>query len=229
MSEQLTVYPDGVTTIDGQVERSGVDETWSAIRNGAGNAVNTGSVAILAAGVGCSTTTDQFASLFRGIFTFDTSALAGGTVTAVTLSLVGHTKAFFLSGSPSLHVAGATPASNNNLVAADYSQVQRVSFGSIAYADFNTDGTTYNDIVLNASGLAQINTAGITRFSTQLDSDINDAPTWASGGLIVMYCKSADNDISIKPKLVITYTPRLSPSFRINKMRPGMFKPGLAR
>ena len=206
----LTTYPQAGSggsnvTCDGNVYRYNVDETFTAINTGSGhNADNTGTE--LWAHLASSGTTNQFTSNYKAIATFDTSSIgANSTLQSATMSLYGSLKNASL-GPPDLHIAGATPASNNALVAADYGQVQTTSFGSITYANFSTSG--YNDIALNSSGLSNINKTGISKFSFQLNWQINNSftGTWDSWALSYMHSYSADQTGTTQdPKLVVTY------------------------
>ena len=206
----LTAYPaaGANSPVDGEVSRSAgaFNETFSTIRAGAGDSADATSTTMEAGRLDSSGTTNQYTRLFRGIALFDTSAItAFGVISGVVLSLYGTTKVNNL-GSPALHIAGSTPASNSTLANADYGQVQRTSFGSVGYASFSAAG--YNDITLNASGISNISKTGISKFSTQLDWDINNSFTgaWAGGVASILRCSTADaSGTSQDPKLVVTY------------------------
>lgn len=229
----LTTYPDagdpGTTTVDGQVRRSSVDETFSTIRNGAGNNRSlTGSTAGIL--LSSSSTTDQYNELDRCIFTFDTSTIGNSaSVDSATFSLFGAALGSGL-GSPDLHCAGATPASNTTLANSDYGQCQTTSFGSIANASFS--GSAYNNMALNASGIANINKTGISAFSAQISWDLNNSfgGVWASlqnSGFTVRMADTADT--TQDPKLVVNYSVLHNYRFISNRLRPYVFGPGLAR
>lgn len=208
----LTSFPDpstGATTVDGNVERGGVDQTFAAIRVGAGTLVDN-AAGLTSTSVNCSTTSNQFKQIDRSIFTFDTSSItAGATISNAVFSIWGNDKGNQI-GSYALHVAGATPASNNVLVAADYSQCQTTSFANIAYASISATNVAYNDFTLNASGIANISKTGISKFSLQFSWDIlNDTTglTWISNGVSYFNGDMADTaGTSNDPKLVVTYS-----------------------
>jgi hypothetical protein len=208
----ITVYPDpstGATTVDGIVDRESVDESFSTIRAGAGTLVDAGQTVPNLPYIQSTTTSNQYQRLRRGIYTFDTSAIgAGAAVTGATLSIYG-TSQFNGLGNPDLHVAAATPAANNTLDASDYSNVGNTSFGSVTYAGYNTGG--YNDITLNSSGMANINTTGISRFCTRLSWDmLNDTTglVWGSNKQSYFVNRMADfTGTTADPKLTVTYNP----------------------
>lgn len=207
----LTVYPDpgsGGTTCDGLVARTGFDETLATIRTSTGNvAATTGTT--LTVGLTASTTTDQWNELDRSIMTFDTSPLgAQSVISSATLSLYGFSKGNTLGNTPAIHIASASPNSNNNLVSGDYTHVSTTSFGNVLQSSFNNGA--YNDFTLNAAGISNISLSGISRFSTQTDWDINNSftGTWVSGGSQVINFRSSDQaGTSQDPQLTITYTP----------------------
>ena len=207
--DTLTVYPDAdpeSTSVDGHVYRSGVDETLSTIRSSAGTGVsdtNTGCFSYITS----SGSTNQFAKLYRVSDFYDTSTLGdSANITNVVKSGYGSAKKNDL-GSPDLHFASGNAASNTALASSDYAQANfgTTSFGSIAYADFSL--AAYNDVTLNASGRANISKTGISKFSAQLNWDINNNFTgsWASDKTSYLIFFAADNG-SNKPKLVVTYT-----------------------
>lgn len=206
----LIVYPDagsGSTTVDGTVARSpSPAENFATIRAGAGEDVNTNATQDYYGWMHSTTTTDLYDTLYRAILTFATSTIgAGSTISSVTLSLRGSLKTNAL-GSADLHVGAATPAANNTLAASDYGQCGSTSFGSVAYADYNTGG--YNDIVLDANGIANVSKTGISRFCTRLSWDmLNSAPTWASNKHTYIYGYFTDNSGTTNdPKLTVVYS-----------------------
>lgn len=213
----LTVYPDagsGGTSVDGTVGRD-IDpsgENWSTIRAGAGNFTNkTGTTNQLYYIVGQGVA--SYKVLARGIATFDTSPLtAGATVTAATLSFYGSVVRTDW-GSPAVNIVVATPAADNDLVNADFSQLGTTTFSTaITAASFST--SAYNDFVLNASGLANIDKTGVSCFGTRESTwDITgtDPLVVSNGDIDKVEAYNADNaGTTNDPKLVITYTPGAS-------------------
>ena len=205
----LIVYPDagsGATTVDGYANRGGVNQTFSAIHDGAGTGAG---VSDGAAGpqLVATTTSNQYSSLLRMILTFDTSPLGlFATISTGVLSLYGSSKASGL-GSPAIHACASTPASNNIIVAADYSQLGTTTFANIAYASFSS--TAYNDFSLDSNGIANISLTSISKFGTRLSWDINNSftGTWVSTGQSYIYYRHADTAGTTQdPKLTITYT-----------------------
>ncbi|MFA5838848.1 MAG: hypothetical protein WC849_02830 [Candidatus Paceibacterota bacterium] len=204
-----TFYPDAdpeTSTVDGYVVRNVVDEPFSTIRDSAGkvadsSATNT-QIRLLA-----SATSDQFNLLGRSYALFNTSTIsANGVISSAIFSGYYSDKLNGL-GSTDLHLAASTPASNTNLVIADYQNISRTSFGSITYANFLA--AQYNDITLNAAGIANISKTGISKFSLQTSWDITNSfgGIWASSGDTYFFITTADTaGTSQDPKLTVTYT-----------------------
>lgn len=205
----LDFYPDpnsGGTTVDGEAGRASVDETLATIIAGAGTFSNMNGAGIDIE-LDASATTNQYALLFRGILTFDTSALgSGATISGATLNLYVNTaKDDF--GSQSFNIVGATPANNNNVVNADYSQLGTTKFSSdIAFSGIST--AQYLVITLNAAGLAAISKTGITALGLRLTCDnLGGSVVWqASPKYCDLNFKTADLNQQ-KPYLEVTYTP----------------------
>lgn len=202
-----TFYPDsgtGSTTVDGYVGRTGVNETFSNIIGGAGTSNNNTATKFYCQ-LNSSATTDQYQENQRPMMTYDTSAIDTDDIDSAVLSLYGGGKLNQL-GDPDFHIAGATPASDNILISADYSQVQTTSFGSNTYASISS--SAYNDFTLNASGESNINKTGISKFSVQMSWDITATPpTWSSDVLTYSSFYSADQTGTAQdPKLVVTHT-----------------------
>jgi hypothetical protein len=100
---------------------------------------------------------------------------------------------------------------------------------AISYSSW-TNGI-YNDFQLNSSGLASIPSYGVSKFGSRNASYDAAAisPTWGNFLNSVINIYYADQaGTSNDPKLVVSYTPasKFSPP---NKLRPRLFRPGLAR
>ena|SRR3990167_3523418 len=210
----LTVYPDAdpeVSTVDGNVLRnlSNPGETYATIYGGVANFAQPGAAgqSTYFSRLLASTTTDQFNQLRRAFFLFDTSAIGGGTIDSATFSFIAISKSTGL-GTTNLHLVSSNPASNTDLVVGDYDKLGSTSYGNVTLASIAADSITYNDISLNASGLAAINKTGITKFGTCDEWNLNSSFTgvWASGGTTEVLGMFADTDAAKKPKLTITYT-----------------------
>ncbi len=207
----LVVHPDtgtGGTTVNGWVARQAVNETFSTIRAGAGNFTLVGSNTVEALLEG-SGTSNQFDALFRGIVTWDTSPLtSAATITSATVSFACLTNYKNLGGGVDIFIAGATPAAMNNLQNSDYGQCQTTSFGSQTSANIIDDDNSYNDIPMNATGIAYINKTGITALSFQIDWDINNnfGGVWAANQISGYEFETELDLPAFPPKLTINYT-----------------------
>lgn len=219
--DTLNLYPDEhpeITTVDGQVShRNFSGLTFSAIRDATGtNASSGGGLGTICSLRGDSNT-NEYDVLLRSIFLFDPTVLVPeDIISSVTFRVFGDFKADGL-GTDSIHLAGSFPASNTNLVAGDYDAVARTSFGSIAYASFNTGG--YNDFSLNAETFDIHN---IQRYSLQLGWDINNSftGTWSAGAVTGFDGYFADaGGTSPDPTLQIDYTPFVQSAPEVRSVR----------
>ena len=211
----LTAYPDPdpeTTTVDGDVKRAFVGETWTSIQGGAGNGFNSTTTLPYATRILASGTTDQWQDLYRAIFLFDTSALtASAVISATVFSLVGFSKADALSITPNVDVYTSNPASNTALENADFTALGSTSQtgAAKAYANWVVDSATYNDLTFNATGRSNVSKTGVSKFGTRnANYDVaNQAPTWSSGAASEIRVFAAENaDTTTDPKLVVTYT-----------------------
>jgi len=216
---EISITSDGVTStkfttiagnnspVDGFTMQSGSNQSFATLRAAAGSsAYTTYTYAITNLDVAFATT-PNFTAMSRSIYCFDTTSIpANVTITSAVLSLYGQGKSNAL-GPADLHVASASPASTSTLAAEDYQTCGTTSLGSISYASFSTAG--YNDITLNASGIASIVKGGISKFSTRLSWDINNSftGTWAAGQNSSFSTYPADYTTSNRvPTLTVTYT-----------------------
>jgi len=209
MRDTDTFYPDAdpeSTSVDGFAARASVNETWTTIREGAGNHSADDGLDNLNAVIWTSNTTNQWSNFYRGIALFDTSSLGNNVViVSATFSIWSQQKENGISDF-SVEVCSSNPASNTSIVDADYlyTNFGTTSFGSLSYSDIST--TAYNDISLNTSGKNNISKTGISKFGIRESHDLNDsAPTWSSGARNMAEFYEA-NTSDKKPKLVVTYT-----------------------
>lgn len=206
-----TFSPDsgtGNTTVDGAVQRYyGSGETWATIIAGAGTGHADTSTEHYPFRYRGDSLTDKFDVCQRGIFIYDTSSIGSGrVVTAAKHGLIGTGKNNGL-GSDDLHVVSANPASNNDLVNADYSTLGSTSFGSVAYGDWDTtDSSTYNEADFNSSGKAAIDMTGLTKLGTKGGWDVNASfgGSWASGQDTYFNCRFAEAT-GKEPVLTVTH------------------------
>lgn len=206
-----TFYPDPnieTTSVDGWVEETSFSDTWSNIRNSAGDNSDDSS-SIIKLGYDTGNALNTFNTIYRMIMLFDTSAIgAGGTVSASTMSLFGNSKSDYNNTLPNINIYGSTPANNTSLSSSDYAQTQNTAFSTaIAYNDYST--SAYNDFTLNADGQSAISVTGISKFSGKnANYDVaNSAPAWLLGQSADIQSKSAETaGTTSDPKLVVTYT-----------------------
>lgn len=209
-----TFYPEAgveVASVDGNARREGVDVAFATLRAGAGTAASDSEQELTSPYLAASATTDQFQRLIRSFFLFDTSAISDtDVISAATLSVDGDTDFTGVTkdndiGDPDFHIVASAPASNTALVAADFQTVSFTSFGSVAYASW---GDPYNDITLNASGIANISKTGTSKFAGILSWDLNDSftGTWSGSATSYFAVEYAENTgTSLDPKLVVVH------------------------
>ncbi len=207
----LTAYPQpgtGTAPIDGRMARGTVDETFSTIHNGAGQAVsNTATDQPLA--ISASATTDQFSILQRWGFGFNTSSIGSDSIDSAIFSLRG-TNVITQLGTTDLDIVSFSPADGSNFASSDYAIA---SFGGtrfatgISSASWSTTG--YNDFTLNASGENNINKSGNTYFGAlfKWDLDNNFTGTWGSSLVQRFEAYMADQTgTTDDPKLVVEHS-----------------------
>ena len=158
---------------DGDAGRNpGSTENWENIRSRAGTEVNSSSAARVMTYIYTPSGGNNWQSLHRSVFIFDTSSLPDSEpISSATLSLYGSAKADNLGISPAANVYRITTGSNTAISASDYEIVNWNGFGladTISYASWSI--ISYNDFELNADGIAIINTSGRTKLGVR---DVN--------------------------------------------------------
>lgn len=193
----------GNVTTDDNITDQFDDATFGFIHgsSGAGYSVNGTTRAVLRG----SGTSNKFDFYGRYGATFDSSTIGGASViTSATLALYGNgTKQNDLGGDFDIHVTAFAPVADNALAATDWGTKGSVSFGSIAYADWNSAG--WNTITLNASGLAAISKTGVTALMARFGDDVTGTFTgvWGSGLTSIINWQSADD--AHPPVLTVNY------------------------
>ena len=228
-----TFYPDydpETTTVDGGVAtQGGAAGTFASVRAKAGTLAQPSSgentaVQILATG-----SSNQYNEMFRGYTLFDTSGIGSGqVVTTATLSLWVADKGANGMGQ-SITIVQGVPASNTDLVAADYATANftmtQQNTTDLAWASITL--SAYNDFVLNATGRGNINTTGITKFGivSDLDRD-NGTPTWSSGANAYFNIRWADQaGFTNDPKLMVDSSSATAPIAPTNLLAEGLTNP----
>lgn len=207
---ELTFNP----SIDGQVVREviGSAESWATIRAGAGTGVNKTASDFYPTVINTTTAEvdNTWEQLWRVILIFDTSSIPDdATILEATLSLRGLGKVDLISAAPSLAVYDAAPATDTDIIAADFNTIGIAAFSDIiTYANFSITG--FNDFTLNALGLANISKTGKSSFG--LRDVVYDAggavpPQPGSGNRgCSMRTYTVDSSAARRPKLVVTYS-----------------------
>lgn len=209
--DTLTAYPDAGTentTVDGAVWRFNLGESFSALRTGAGydsQATDKSGFCVRLASHDFNN--NEWRYIYRGIFTFDTSVLGvGADISSAVFSIMSRTRSDPFS--QNLDVVSCNPASNNNIVTADYNYSL---FGTTSFASQAIDSMTdyaYTDLTLNASGIAEISKTSITKIGLRLQCDTTgSAPSFQYGKDEWVNIYYADQGVEeYTPKLTITYS-----------------------
>jgi hypothetical protein len=203
-----TFYP----SLDGWVADSASNVTFTTLVNAAGGFSDDSSptnfyLAIMSAG----NVTDRWNNLYRGVALFDTQTLPDGdAIDSAVLGTRGKSRGQG-AGALTLNVYTSAPASDSALVAGDYDSLGTTALSDtgITYAAYSTVG--YNNFALNATGIAQIDKTGISKFGfrDQTYDATDTAPgTWAStyDSYFHSWPVEETNPTEHRPKLVVTHT-----------------------
>lgn len=156
----------------------------------------------------------------RSFMPFDTRVLGGATILSATISLYRDDSidTFANVDTTTIEIIKTTEADPTTLSVNDMQNVTLVSIGSVALSA--TASGSYS--VITISDLTAINPGGYSKLGAVTGRDLsNTAPT---GRNEVMW---QDHNGANPPTLTLTY--QLPQGFVINKLRPRVFAPGLAR
>jgi len=167
-------------SLDGNVARVSANEVWADIIAGAGNA-SYYEEAFMFVYMATAIDNTKWDRLYRCILLFDTSALPDDAViVSATLKVYCWEKLDALSITPDMNVYASTPASDTELVVADYGECGTTPFAAaIAYGDVVVED--WNTFTFNADGKAAISKIGKTKLSLRnANYDVSeDVPDWS--------------------------------------------------
>jgi hypothetical protein len=174
-----TVYPDpdsegSPTTVDGRVGRNVSNNTWDALRNGAGNDTAY-AVATVDTWIYLSSGSSAWDIIRRSIILFDACDIDDGDTldSAVFSTYSGGETNNFTGVTPAANIFSSNPASDTALQHDDYADCGTTAFSTAKNAAaWNDSG--YSDFTLNSSGEAAVKFDDITRLS--LYESVYDAP-----------------------------------------------------
>jgi hypothetical protein len=208
----------GSTTVDGTVRRTNATgETWSTMRDGAGSGGSNDDGATVDVDITThDSTSGRWIGFYRVIMTFDTSDLTAlATISAATLDIVLDSSDHHDNFSDSLSLVGATPASDNVIVDADYTQLGTTKFATdLALAGLTYDQATATTLTFVAAGLSAIDKTGITGLGLRMLRDLADnEPSWSGGKKSRLHLAAADETWSGDrwPVLSVTFTMPFTP------------------
>lgn len=207
--DTLTAYPDAHTetnSVDGYVgvaasiefNYSDLIDYTGALRAASASASEGNYISL-----STYTTENKFTANFKIITLFYTPF--SGTVTNAVYSIRHYINVRNL-GDVNIHVAGANPNSNTDLVIGDYNQIIRTSYGYKLQSTIST--SAYSDITLNTDGKSNC-VNGVSKFSYIQEWDLNKTftGTWAASKSTSLYITLADySGTTADPKLVVTYS-----------------------
>ncbi len=200
-------YPatGSTTPVDGHTEWSsgGGVPSWTTARTNAGVIASVTETSPRAA-AGTVTSSNNYESIQRGIFIFDTSPLAGEALTSATLSLVPDSISDTWNTSNNIIVAN--PSLTNTLSTSDHQNFTFTRLSSDKSVASMTQGN-YSDYTLNATGTTYINATGTTKFGFAMVYDIDGTspPTTSNSGCRLHIRMSDTGGSASDPKLVVEH------------------------
>lgn len=140
--------------------------------------------------------------IHRGFFFFDTSTLAGTTISDAVLGLYGSTDNSDVDFNVTIQ-NGQPTYPRDPLVVGDYSKL--LYSGNGGYFDTSGFSTSaYNNITLNADGRSWINKTNTTKLCVRGSTDINrDAPTFPNDENVFIW--TSEKGSGYQPFLKVTY------------------------
>jgi len=197
-----------VTTVDGFVNRQGYQTTWADLRNGAGT-YHMDKWETLWAFFWASSAANKWTLLRRSIMLFNLASIPPGSlIISARLALWKVNAMDELGAAPTFCIVDSTPASNIDLVNADYQQLGLTPL-SAAYSYTTLPIPGWHYIPLNAIGLTRIIPGTIVKLGLRdVKYDIgNVIPPWISAKRSYVEFNSGDNAYPPRSYLEVTYQP----------------------
>jgi hypothetical protein len=185
--------------MDGKAQRevAAGGETWANNRDGAGTYSRDDWSPEAMPRIDSGTTNNYWRRNFRGFFHFDTDAIGSDTITGALIGIKGGgtTVQNYGTNTFGANIYESTAASDDAVVNADYGRVGTTEF-STTIDEGDWSGSDWNYFTLNASGIANINKSGVSKFATREANYCakNTAPTWASGKNFYFFMMFAEED-----------------------------------
>ncbi|MBA7573712.1 hypothetical protein ES708_15510 [subsurface metagenome] len=207
--QTVTFYPHagiGTPGIDGQVARTGVNETWPVIIAGAGTLAEPVRDRIYIEFT-ISEAPNFWQILYRGHLGFDCLALPpGATIISAKVRLHCLAKHMYGTLYPTYGICQGYPLSNDDLVPADYSRFHDIPLCDtpIPFADISVG--RWNEWDLNAAGLALIQT-GIVQLGTRVHNYdmLAGIPPGGDWWVATLNWATMEYNPIVAPQLVVTF------------------------
>lgn len=206
-----TFYPNPdveTTSVDGYVVADG--GSWASVRGAAtGSTVNSSSPNFTISVYSIDTGPPYYiiaSSVTRAFFLFDTSTLPDlAIISDATLSLYATSKSINDNdGDDTANIVTSTPATNTNLVLADYNQTGTVLQAPAKDISSNVTLSTYNAFVFNSTGIGNVSLTGVSKFALREGHDLINSVPLASND--AAFSSAEASGTSQDPKLEVTYT-----------------------
>tara|TARA_R100001086_G_scaffold75429_1_gene36473 strand:+ start:258 stop:929 length:672 start_codon:yes stop_codon:yes gene_type:complete len=210
-------------SLDGYTGVTDQGATFANLRSASGSASPTGGAAWFYQ-IKASTTTNRYDHCRRAYCLFDTSSIgAPATVSAATFGFIGdHTDAadgvaFINDFADSMSLVNANPASDDDLVNADFGNLgTTIQAPNLLLSGLTIDQNTVSYFTLNAAGVATVQAArtGISKFGILSTRDlVNNEPTWGSADQthLAIYSMEESESGEKRPRLTVTHTSPFTP------------------
>ncbi len=207
-----TVYPDPdpeTTTCDGMAWEETSTTSWSTMRSAAGDSgyANVGTAGLRLFAIW--TDGANYRQNGRSFVLFDTSSIPDSdTIDSAVLSIYVVDKTDPASKAPDSQIYTATPASNTNIVAADYAQTGTTALCDTAVTYASMTALAYSDWTFNSTGLGNISKTGVSKFSNKNANydNANSAPGVTSADYYARSNGAEATGTTSDPKLVVTHS-----------------------
>lgn len=199
----------GGTSCDATVTKTATLSTWDQILSGDGTATNSANTTIYLCRLITNTVSGFYDESIRSFISFPTSSLGNSNlVSSVDLGFKTASKSTGLANTKSALVS-CQQWIGNSIANSDYSNFARELMSDTILDESSLIINSYSYFSLNGAGLANINTGGLSKFTTLLYSDYLYSETdIAANSTYYITAYSADQTgTSSDPILNVTYFP----------------------